>query len=392
MYRISQLAERSGLSRSTLLYYEKLGLVCGNRSINGYRSYSDSDAQRLTLIQQLQSGGLTLQEIKSCLGAKLDKEILNQRLATLDSEIIQKQQARALLASLLGEDDQALRSWHENLETIAPDAHFQWLMQQGFNERDALHLRWLSKNFHKHDDYMNDFERIFYGLDRHGPGSESDTLNALKSLPEAPTRILDIGSGTGSSALLLAEHCDASVVALDNDENSLNTLINRAGTKELGHRISTCCASMLSIPFPDHSFDLLWSEGSAYIMGFTKALKEWQRLLRPEGHLVISDLIWTNEHPNADIQSFWRQEYPDMQLDSRRQKQAIEAGYQVVKQINLGQTAWDNFTLPLAERLDQLSPTMPDSQAIANHRKELEILSRFEGQFTYQIMVLKNSP
>ena len=47
MYQISELAESVGLSRATLLYYEKLGLLKGKRQANGYRVYSDSDRQRL---------------------------------------------------------------------------------------------------------------------------------------------------------------------------------------------------------------------------------------------------------------------------------------------------------------------------------------------------------
>ncbi|MAW86641.1 MAG: hypothetical protein CMJ42_08950 [Phyllobacteriaceae bacterium] len=59
MYRISQLAESVGLSRATLLYYEKLGLLKGKRQANGYRLYTEADRQRLQLLQQLQAGGLS---------------------------------------------------------------------------------------------------------------------------------------------------------------------------------------------------------------------------------------------------------------------------------------------------------------------------------------------
>lgn len=38
VYRISELAAKVGLSRSTLLYYEKLGLVSSRRQANGYRT------------------------------------------------------------------------------------------------------------------------------------------------------------------------------------------------------------------------------------------------------------------------------------------------------------------------------------------------------------------
>ena len=79
MYRISELARELGLSRTTLLYYEKLDLIRGERLSNGYRTYSDMDLQRLRLIQQLQSGGLTLKECKACLEAKVERSLLVER-------------------------------------------------------------------------------------------------------------------------------------------------------------------------------------------------------------------------------------------------------------------------------------------------------------------------
>ena len=44
--KISELARRCGLARSTLLYYEKLGVIAGTRGANGYRHYDDDDLQR----------------------------------------------------------------------------------------------------------------------------------------------------------------------------------------------------------------------------------------------------------------------------------------------------------------------------------------------------------
>ena len=271
MYRISQLAEHSGLSRSTLLYYEKLGLLSGRRRANGYREYSDADLQRLALVQQLQAGGLTLLECKAYLSSKLDRDVLQQRLQQLDQDIARKQAARNLLASLLGNDESSLRDWHSQLEQTAPDAHFAWLKQQGFSEKDALQLRWLSRSMNNHDDYMKDFNRIFAGLDYHGPGSEKDTLRAFASVSKGVTNVLDIGCGTGAASLVLAQQEGIKVTALDNSESSLQTLKSRAIKAGLEGKIQTRCASMLSIPFSDNTFDLIWCENSAYIMGVEKA-------------------------------------------------------------------------------------------------------------------------
>lgn len=88
-----------GLLRATLLYYEKLGLLKGKRQANGYPVYSDSDRQRLRLMQQLQAGGLSLQECQACLDGKLDRDMLGKGLALLDAEVAEKGKLRDLLAA-----------------------------------------------------------------------------------------------------------------------------------------------------------------------------------------------------------------------------------------------------------------------------------------------------
>ena len=58
MYRISQLAEQFGLSRSTLLYYDRIGLLSPSaRSEAGYRQYSAADRGRLESICSLRRAG-----------------------------------------------------------------------------------------------------------------------------------------------------------------------------------------------------------------------------------------------------------------------------------------------------------------------------------------------
>ncbi len=389
MYRISELAELVGVSRTTLLYYEKLGLINGKRLSNGYRSYSDLDVQRLRLIQQLQGGGLTLKECQACMEAKVDRQLLQDRLEQLDAEIAQKQKSRQLLAALLGESP--LTEWHESLDKVAPDAHLDWLIKQGFSEKCALRLKWLSKDMNQHDRYMEDFNKVFAQLDRWGPGSESDTLQALTNVPHKPLAILEVGCGQGIATLVLANHSSANITAIDNDQPSLTRLMARATEQGLANKISTLCASMTDMPFEAETFDLIWAEGSAYIMGVANALKQWRQLLTNDGVLVFSDLVWSTSTPSDDVLNFWHKEYPDMTTVQDRIEQAKAAGYEVLGSFALSDQAWANYYQPLQDRINELKSEMSDSSVLTDLEKECAIYHRRSDEFDYQMFILKKA-
>lgn len=387
MYRISQLAKKVGLSRSTLLYYEKQGLLTGARQANGYRLYSDKDAQRVLLLQQLQAGGLTLKECKSCLDNKVERAVLSKRLQQLDADIAQKQQARHLLAALLGEG--SLRSWHQQADKIAPDAHLDWLQKQGFDEKQALHLRWLSKDMNEHEQYMADFMTVFAVLERWGPGCDADTLKAMSFLPITPTKLIDIGCGKGFATRLLVEHTQAQIIAVDNEPSALDALSLRLSEQGLESRVTLTCASMTALPFTAASVDCIWSEGAAYIMGVEQALTQWRPLLTENGCLVLSDLVWLTDTPSDNAVTFWQGEYPDMNNIKQRLTQMREAGYQVIEHFTLREQAWHDYYQPLKARVAALKPSMPNSSAITDIEREIAIYEGYLNEFGYQMFILQ---
>ena len=386
MYKISELAAQVGLSRTALLYYEKLNLIAGQRLQNGYRVYTDKDLQRLRLIQQLLAGGLTLKECKACLEAKIDKRLLQERLNILDQEIARKQQSRELLAAILGQGD--LKSWHRDLNKLAPDAHLDWLIKQGFSEKEALRLKWLSKNMNEHDVYMADFLRVYETLKYWGPGSEGDTTKALSLVPNTLSDILDIGCGKGLATQVLAKLVTAKITALDNEQSVLDSIKQDFMQQGLAEQLETINASMTELPFSKECFDLIWAEGSAYIMGVEKALVQWQAYLREPGYLVISDLVWRTDSPSQESIDLWEQEYPDIQLVETRIKQMQKAGYQIISHFSQSEEAWSNYYEPLKERIIELKPSMTTSNALKDIEHEVDICSRFSDEFGYHMFVL----
>ncbi|KDE39444.1 Transcriptional regulator, MerR family [Nitrincola lacisaponensis] len=387
-YFISELADLVGLSRSTLLYYEKKSLIKGKRQANGYRVYCDYDLQKLRLLKQLQAGGLTLHECCLCLESKIDSDLLARRLEQLEVEISEMQKARELLLALTGKT--SMREWLLINQKIAPAAFDDWLQKQGFDERNIIYLKWLSKDMSGHEQYMADFMKVFQSLDRWGPGSPEDSLKALSFLPEHPHKILEIGCGKGVATALLAKHTDAEIIAVDNEMKALKQLDKKLVDEGIKGRVSTVCASMTDLTFPPSRFDLIWAEGAAYIMGVEKALMQWKPILKQGGYLVFSDLVWLTDSPGSEAVDFWLQEYPDIQSVSRRIKQIENAGYEVLSHFTLSNQAWSEYYSPLKQQVLALKQDRPDSIALSDLLNEVSVYEKHLGEFGYEMFILKS--
>lgn len=71
MYTVSKLANEFNLSGSTLLYYDRIGLLSpSGRSESNYRLYSEDDAERLRKICMFREAGVTLLRYKIFLSLK----------------------------------------------------------------------------------------------------------------------------------------------------------------------------------------------------------------------------------------------------------------------------------------------------------------------------------
>jgi len=103
--------------------------------------------------------------------------------------------------------------------------------------------------------------------------------------------ILDIGCGTGFSTILLATDTDGNVVGIDIDRDSLDILQEKIARFDLEDRIRIIHDSITHHRFNKNSFDIIWAEGSLFIMGFKQSLTDWYQLIKPKGFLVVHDAM-----------------------------------------------------------------------------------------------------
>jgi len=137
---------------------------------------------------------------------------------------------------------------------------------------------------------MTGHERFQLGKDKIRKRLLKYTRKAFRMLPQMDRpRILDIGCGSGIPTLELARLSQGEVVGIDIDQPALDEFNRKIEKAGLAHRIRAVNCSMFDMDFPDESFDIIWSEGSIYAIGFERGLREWKRLLKPGGFIVVHD-------------------------------------------------------------------------------------------------------
>ncbi len=421
-YRITELAQRFGLSRSTLLYYDRIGLLLpSGRTETNYRRYSQEDLARLERICFFREAGLSLAEIGHLQEkASDDSSILEKRLSEIGLEIARLKAQQRVLAGMLKKvtaggdgsdldkelwlsllqachfDETALKRWHIEFERRAPAAHHEFLLSLGLCEKEALQVRMLTKNIKENTLTMKYFYELFEDLPRQGPGCREATLKALGLLADLPTnpKVLDIGCGCGMQTQLLAQELRTKILAIDNHRPVLDRL-DRVAAGE-GLDIETMEMSMMDISFDKESFDLLWSEGSIFIIGLARGFKEFRTYLKPGGYLAFTELCWLADDPPAEVKAFFDKVYPDIKTTGEVSRLAAAEGYRVVGSFNLPDSAWwDDYYTPMLARMQDLkvkNAGIAEAEAVyAECQAEAEMFRRHSKSYGYTFFVLQRS-
>jgi sarcosine/dimethylglycine N-methyltransferase len=116
-------------------------------------------------------------------------------------------------------------------------------------------------------------------------------------------RVLDLGAGYGGAARYLAKTygCRVTALNLSEKENERNREMNRE--QGLDALIDVVDGSFESIPAPDSSFDLVWSQDAILHSGEReRVIGEVARILRPGGDLIFTDPMQADDCPEGVLQ------------------------------------------------------------------------------------------
>jgi ubiquinone/menaquinone biosynthesis C-methylase UbiE len=161
---------------------------------------------------------------------------------------------------------------------------------------------------------MEYFYELFEALPRGGPGDNNSTRRAFNTIPKLPGQplILDIGCGHGVQAIELAKISKGTIIALDNHQEFLNKLMEKTKDEKLLDHIIPKNRSMLDMDFEKNTFDIIWSEGALYFMGFQNGLRKCHQLLKNDGFLAVTEIVYLVNDPPAPLIQYFEKEYPDI--------------------------------------------------------------------------------
>lgn len=234
---------------------------------------------------------------------------------------------------------------------------------------------------------------------RQGPGGEEQTRLAamLSGLKQARRlKIADIGCGTGAVTRDLARELDAEITAVDLMPEFLEQLDTLARREGLGARIKTLAASMDALVFEDCSLDAIWSEGAIYSMGFEKGIKAWRRFLKPGGILAVSELIWFTQERPAELERYWRKEYPEVATASAKMAVLEATGYVPIGYFALPERCWlENYYRPTQQRfadfLSRHGHAEPARAVVAAEESEIALYERYSAYYGYGYFVARRT-
>jgi len=226
---------------------------------------------------------------------------------------------------------------------------------------------------------------------RQGPGSPDDTRRAWDWIGisrEKEVKIADMGCGTGGQSITLAQHTRGQITAVDLFPAFLDELNQRSRQLGLQNSIQPVVGSMEDLPFRQEEWDVIWSEGAIYNIGFEAGIKKWKDYLKVGGYLAVSEITWITHERPKEIEAYWNAHYPEIDTASGKIHLLEKHGYILVGYFVLSQDSWiKGYYAPMEERfagfLEKHKHCRLAQKIVEEHKQEIMQYNRFKDYYSY---------
>lgn len=144
------------------------------------------------------------------------------------------------------------------------------------------------------------------------PGGPEEVADMLAGRDITGWRVLDVGSGLGGVDVVLVErHRAGSVVGIDVEAQLVDAARELSVSKGMGDRLQFLLVEPGPLPFPDQSFDLVFSKDAmVHVADKAFFFREGIRVLKPGGALVVADWLWAEDAATSPVVVDWLSKGP----------------------------------------------------------------------------------
>lgn len=149
------------------------------------------------------------------------------------------------------------------------------------------------------------------------PGGRRSTERLLSWADINETqRVLDIGCGSGTTAIEVAKRTGAAVTAADLSPLMRGLATSNVRRADVESRVTVEAADIIDLPYPDDAFDCVIAEAVTMFVARSRAAGELARVTRPGGRVLATEFYWRRPPSEQAQQIFLGQVCPGLAFDS----------------------------------------------------------------------------
>jgi SAM-dependent methyltransferase len=243
------------------------------------------------------------------------------------------------------------------------------------------------------DEEMRIFLEIHHDNPQEGPGDFASTRRAfslLKDLPPLP-HILDAGCGPGRQTLDLCRLTKGNIVAVDFHKPYVDALQRNSKALGLTEQVTALLGDMANLQFQPQTFDIIWSEGAVYNIGFKAGLKMWKPLLKEAGYVAVTEVAWIRSDAPDKLKAFWDSAYPQIQDIADNIADLRAAGYQPVEHFTLPESAWWDYYRAIEKRVMLMKEKYKNNSCaldvLETETREIDLYRSYSDYYGYVFFI-----
>jgi SAM-dependent methyltransferase len=225
---------------------------------------------------------------------------------------------------------------------------------------------------------MTDYLRIYARQEYMTPGAaETVELIAEAVRPDADALLLEVAAGKAEAACTLAGRFACRVLAVEIYDPFVHYAAAKAWHWNLRDLVTVLRADGKRLPVRDGSCDAGYCIGGPSIVGLERCLAELARVVKPGGHVVVSDIVWRAK-PEAPLGPDWKYVAAvEPKLSADEYAAAIEAAGLRVERVHLHErSAWEDYFRPMLRVAEEAKTSQPADIVFADEVESTVELER----------------